>query len=128
METPEWTYHRGMPNRRGLRKFTHLIRSPYDPDETMARGKANRDPTHWQKTADAVTWSRRIARLMRDARPRTFNAICVELTGTNGDVWHTKPQDLALWSLVRQGRLAWACEEGAVFFCDSSFVNWRTHG
>lgn len=129
-----WKYNRGIPNRRGLTKYTHLIRSERDPTETMAHGGAKyddagnlisgRDPLHWKKTKSVEEFKKGILELLEDGEPRTFNAICVELTGTTADVWFDKPIDQALWALVKDETLAWSNSEGAVFFLLSKFVKW----
>lgn len=124
-----WTYQRGMPDRSGLAQFTHLIMWKHDPKETMGRGAGKRDSQHWKKTLKNIQvedWVEKILALMSDGEPRTFNCICIQLTGTHGSVWAFKAPDEALWFCVRIGRLAWACEEGCVFFCDASKIDWST--
>lgn len=131
---PTWTYHRGLPDRTGSSVYTHLIRSKYDPKETMARGRleydeegnviGGRDPLHWKKTKSVEEFKKGILDLFADGEPRTFNAICIELTGATSDVWLDKPIDQALWALVKDHSLAWANGDGAIFFIDSKFVNW----
>lgn len=117
---PIWVYHFGLPDRSGTFKYIHLIRSKHDPDETMARGSKARDPLHWKKTASVDEYKLAIMKLMSDGEPRTFNAICVELTKTTADVWLDKEPDKALWSLVEERKLVWACELGATFFLDAN--------
>lgn len=131
-----WTYHRGLPDRSGLSRYTHLIRSKYDPEETMARGRlkydeagnvvSGRDPTHWKsdKQRSVPVFMAEIRKLLSDGNPRTFNRICVELTGTTADVMLEKPIDEALWELVAEKSIAWSNSEGAVFFTNTEFVNW----
>lgn len=126
-ERPVWNYQRGLPDRSGMFRYTHLIQSKYDPDETMGRGR-DRDPLHWKKIAGVEHFEQAIASLMADGEPRTFNAICVQITGTNGNVWFEKAPDQALWILVEKGLLAWTCTEGATFFLDSSRVEWGDQG
>ncbi len=132
---PTWEYHLGMPERSGTAKYVHLIMWTGDPPETMGRGKGKqeldenicsegRSSTHWKRTHSAEVYKEKIMSLMSDGEPRTFNRICVEITGTNGNVWFEKEPDIALWSLVEEGRLAWACELKATFFIDSTFVEW----
>jgi hypothetical protein len=115
-ERPRWTYHFGLPDRSGAAKYRHLIRGPFEVAETMGRGAGKRDPLHWKKTASVDAFRHRIAELFSDDAPRTFNTICVELTGTTADVWFEKPIDEALWSLVEDLALVWAEEFGAVWF------------
>lgn len=117
-----WTYRCGVPSRAGLAQFTHLIRWEGDGSETMARGSGGRDPLHWRKAGTKAQFVESIRALMRDGKARTFNRICIEMTGTTADVWFKKAPDDALWSLVGSGELWWACEEGAVFFIHESAV------
>lgn len=131
---PTWQYHTGLPDRSGLAKYTHLIMWAGDPEETLGRGfgrnvdrksngkPAGRKPDHWKHTFSVDVYKQKIMELMKDGEPRTFNCICVQITGTNAHVWFEKEPDLALWSLVEEGRLCWACELGTTFFLDSSFV------
>jgi hypothetical protein len=49
----------------------------------------------------------------------------VELIGATADVMYDSALDVALWSLVERERVAWACEEGAVFFLGADFVERR---
>lgn len=117
-----WEYRRGMPDRSGLASFTHLIRWRGDGAETMDRGSGKRDPLHWRKAGTVAQFVESIRALMLDGRARTFNRICIEMTGATSDVWFGKAPDAALWSLVESGELWWACEEGAVFFIHESAV------
>lgn len=119
---PEWSYYFGVPERTGLKKYTHLIRSELDPDETMKRGNKNRSATHWKNPGSVDEFVKKIRALMSDGRPRTFNAICVELTGTTADVWADKEPDHALWQLVEKEELGWAQEMRAIFFCSAKFI------
>lgn len=117
---PRWTYHFGLPDRSGMAKYLHLARSPYDLEETKARGAGKREADHWKRTDSVETFRQRIADLFQDGEPRTFNTICVELTGTTADVWFEKAPDAALWSLVEDLALVWAQELGAVWFLPAS--------
>lgn len=120
--TGSWTYLCGMPDRSGMSRFTHLIRWSGDSEETMARGAGNRDPLHWRKTKSVDAFVEGIRALMLDGEPRTFNRICIEMTGATSDVWLDSPIDVALWRLVASRELWWACEDGAVFFLHQSAV------
>lgn len=135
---PEWSYYFGVPERTGLKKYTHLIRSELDPDETLGRGfgrdidrKSNGKPAgrkvdHWKNPGSVDEFVKKIRALMSDGRPRTFNAICVELTGTTADVWADKEPDHALWQLVEKEELGWAQEMRAIFFCSAKFIRRTT--
>lgn len=129
---PDWTYHRGMPDRTGAARYTHLIRWRFDPRETMARGKGARDaglrlPGAAKRAGGTVTDSRaRILDLLSDGEPRTFHCIAVQLTGQDASALMGSPLEVALWSLVEDETVAWACEDGATFFLPSTFVEWPT--
>lgn len=117
-----WTYYFGLPDRSGAARYTHLVRWNGDPPETKARGGGLR-PAGWQKRlGGAEEWAAEIDALLADGRPRTFNAIAVQLTGTTADVVVDEAPDQGLWLLVERGRVAWACEERAVFFLRADFV------
>lgn len=116
-------YYRGMPDRSGLAKYLHLAQWHADPLETMGRGR-DRDPTHWQRTHSVKEYKKLILDLLEDTDPRTFNRICLELTGTTADVWYEKAPDLALWELVKEDQLAWAPTGGLTFFTNTKFVKW----
>lgn len=125
-----YTYYRGVPARKGILRYTHLIWSKFDPPETLGRGfkngkKLGRAVDHWKRTFSVNEYKKKISELMKDGNARTFNRICVELTGTTASVWFEKEPDKALWALVEDGTLAWAQEEGCIFFVDSNFVNWN---
>ncbi len=125
-----WTYYFGLPDRSGMAAYTHLIRWVGDPPETKARGsevvdgvRRARRGAGWQnRIGTPEEWAPRIDELLADGEPRTFNAICVQLVGTTADVMVDTAIDVALWALVERNRVAWACEEGAVFFLRADFV------
>lgn len=135
---PLWTYNRGMPDLSGMSQYTVLIRSKMygEPKETMGRGRkgradadengitGGRDSAHWRKTHSVETYRDLIVALMKDGECRTFNTMCVLLTGTTADVWHCKTPEQALWDLVEDETLAWTNDGDAIFFIDSAFVNW----
>lgn len=124
-EQPRWTYHVGLPDRSGLARYTHLIRGPEDLDETMPRHKGRRDPIHWKKISqDTSHWKSKILEFF-DAHegPATWNTIAVTITGTTADIWMDDVPDRALWELVEEFALAWACELGCVWFLPVRFIN-----
>jgi hypothetical protein len=124
-----WTYHFGAPDRQAA-PFAHLIRWRGDPPETKARGsvveggerRARRSAGWETRIGTPEEWAPRIDALLEDGQPRTFNRIAVELIGATADVMYDSALDVALWSLVERERVAWACEEGAVFFVCADFV------
>ena len=121
-----WTYHRGLPDLASS-PYLHLVRSVLDPPETKARGcpngVASRAPRRKSDGA-GEDWCARLLALFADGEARTFNTACVQLTGMTADRWYRTPVDAALWSLVEDGSLAWACEMGSVFFVAASAVTW----
>lgn len=137
-ESPPLTmsYYRGLPDRSGIRKYLHLVRWWGDPKETMARGslkiddegsQTGRDSRHWMKNKTSVAEYRDwIVKLLEDGEPRTFNSICVELTGTTADVWFEKAPDEALWSLVEDELVVWASAVSCTFFTLTRHVTWPT--
>jgi hypothetical protein len=92
-------------DRTGLSAYLHLIRDAGDPDRCAARGpdNHNRSPHLGFKRVPVATWKEAILALLQDDRPRTFNAITVELSGYNADVHYRQPADRALWALVDAG-------------------------
>lgn len=95
-------------DRSGLARYTHLVRSPDDPKETVKRGRGNADVAPHltiKKTVTVEAATASIRRLMADGAPRTFNRICVELTGRCADVLFEGPYDVALWKLVEEDAL-----------------------
>lgn len=104
------------PDRSNITKYLHLIRDMKDPIESMPRGKGKRDSTHWRKAWTTESFRNELLKLMRDGVPRTFNRMCVEITGTTADVWFEKEPDAALWELVEERVLWWTFHEGCVYF------------
>lgn len=117
-----WTYHRGLPDRSGAAKYLHLVMWAHDPTETRARGeearKTNARGPDWQ-TKVAIEEQARAAildLLASDHEPRTFNCLTMQLFGSGASGFIDTPTEAALWGLVEEGRLWWACEEDCVFF------------
>jgi hypothetical protein len=74
-------------------------RSPRGTYGVFAWKEVRRRPVSW--------WRPRILKLLRsDDRPRTFNAILVELSNTTGDMGFGTSAEQALWDLVEQGKIA----------------------
>lgn len=123
-------YYAGLPDRSGLTAYTHLIRHPSDAareSRESRRERAGEDAsTEWKATTGGTvaSWVERIEQLMADGEPRTFNAICLELTGgrMTADVCGGKAPDVALWALVESTRLRWGCADGVVLFIHESAV------
>jgi hypothetical protein len=93
-------------DRGGLAAFTHLVRAPDDPEETVKRGRGG-DAHGWRKL-DFTTipeWMELIKEHMKDGERRTFNRMMVEICGRTADVCFDKNPDKALWELVAKGYL-----------------------
>lgn len=113
-ETGVTQWLQGLPNRQGLAQYTHLIRSPLDPERSTREERRERygdgASTEWKRlTAKATVdaWMAAIVELLLDGAPRTFNAICVELADITADVAAGKSPDEALWSLVAWRAVQW---------------------
>lgn len=125
-----WVYRRGMPDRSGLAAYLHLVRWRHDPPETVARGAAAREtgeraPGAAKRAGGTVDEARAaIERLLADAEPRTFHCIAVQVAGLAADVVTGSPLEAALWAMAADGTLAWACEEGCVFWTLARCVEW----
>lgn len=126
-----WTYHRGMPERSGGAAYLHLVRWRHDPPETVARGAAARSggaraPGSSKRAGGTVDAARAaIAALLEDGEPRTFNCIAVQLVGLTADAVTDSPLEVALWAMVEDGTVAWACEDGCVFWTLARCVVWE---
>jgi hypothetical protein len=98
-------------DRRGMARFTHIIRAPDDPERSDIRKlpEALRDrEATWRrrlKTSSVKDWKSAIWTLLSDGQPRTFNRIGVELVDKTADLLIDLPPDRALWALVAEGRV-----------------------
>lgn len=105
-------------DRSGAARYVHLMRSPDDPDKLDApRGGGKRDPIAWRKCnrTTPAEWSRRIVELLADGRPRTFNAICLELVARTADVMFEQTLDRGLWLAVGRGDVEHTMEAPILF-------------
>jgi hypothetical protein len=104
----------GRPDTSGAAAYTVLIRDPADEDGLEIGGhgfRSGRTATGWKKLNDLSesAWSDRIVALLADGRERTFNRICLELTGG----WHHADTALStnlhdgLWQAVDLRRIYW---------------------
>lgn len=96
-------------DRAGAARYVHLIRAPSDPARSPRPGFASgRDQNdEWRAIAKLPISrvKRAILHLLKDAVPRTFNRICVELWDKTADVLFETAPDAALWELVSEGEL-----------------------
>lgn len=113
MSGPEWVTAHASP-RDGMEVFLHIVRAPDDPERRAKAkslgGTGNNDdatPTHWSKLVKmpVETCVKQIEALLADGKPRTFNAICVELWDKTADILFDENHDHALWRLVAEGRV-----------------------
>lgn len=93
--------------RSGLECFVHIIRGPDDP-KRLTREQRKGMSLAWVadlKDCNKPKWIEEIVALLSDGVERTFNRICLEVSGGNytADVCLEKSPDNALWELVAQG-------------------------
>lgn len=95
-----------------------------DPPESMPHGAGKRDPFHWRRADEesAPFWEEQIYTLLGDGEPRTFNRICIEIFRTTASTFLDSNFERGLWRLVEGLRIAWACEEEAVFWIRADFL------
>lgn len=99
---------RGMRvDRSGAGRYIHLIRGPDDPARSPRPkgGRADRAPHRTLSKLSVDDCAADIMRLLADGRPRTFNAIAVELRDHTADTFHRSPFERALWRLAEAGDL-----------------------
>ena len=129
MEAPA-TWSEGVPDISGISKYRILVRSPHDPEEDRGhRGfdgydtsdRKRREPSSWKDDVKlpARAWAARMLRHLQAHGSRTFNALCLELTGyaRTADVFGGKAPEEGLWLLVERRRVVWAnLADGCVWF------------
>lgn len=96
----ESDWHSGPLDRAGVCRYVHLIRSPDDPERSSRAARKGQETAWKKKVADVEGWKLQILELLSDGRPRTFNAITVEIADITADVAFEKGPDTALWELV----------------------------
>jgi hypothetical protein len=94
-------------DRSGIARYLHLIRDPNDPDRSPrpVGGRADRAPHRTLAKLSVDAAGEEMLRLLADGRPRTFNAIGVELLDHTADTLHGSPYEKALWELTARGAL-----------------------
>ena len=105
----EWT--RALVDRTGPARYAILVRAPGDPER---RSRENRHAalgraaagSEWKemRKATAETWAERFAAVLADGRPRTLNALTVELADATADVAGDNAE-AALWLLKERGQV-----------------------
>lgn len=123
-DSPEWVTGLAV-DRSGVAAFVHLVRAPDDPPEAP-RGSGSERRKLWGVAPHVAIekrsrddWRQEIVKLMVDGKARTFNAICVTLTGLTADVCFGLPPDGALWMLVEEQLLEHTLTAPVLF-------RWRT--
>ena len=108
------TWCAGLPDTSGAAAYTVLIRAAHDEDGLEIQGHgfhSGRETTGWKRLNDRTPhdWANHILRLLADERERTFNRICLELTGG----WYHADQasgtnlKAGLWLAVEHRRIYW---------------------
>ena len=94
-------------DRRGIAQYAHLVRGPVDPERSPRPpgGREDRAPHRTLATATLEDCRAQILGLLGDGRPRTFNAIGVELLDHTANTLFRSPYDRAVWQLVDEGTL-----------------------
>ena len=107
-------WHTEIPHRPS--PFTIVIRSKSDPERSPRKKGA--DTLAWKKkvrTGSPDEWADRIVKLLSDGKPRTFNAIMVELADTTADVAFQEAPEAGLWRAMERGGLEMTYE-APIFF------------
>jgi hypothetical protein len=94
-------------DRAGIGRYIHVIRAADDPwrSPRPKGGRANRFPHRTLAEIPIDRCAEMIVALFADGKPRTFNAISVELLDHTADMTLGSPLDRALWRLVAESRL-----------------------
>ena len=84
--------------------YLHLIRGQGDPERSPRPigGRLDRAPHRTLEEVPVEKCRDDIMGLLADGRPRTFNAIGVELLDHTADTLFRSPYDQALWQLVER--------------------------
>lgn len=98
----DWTTG-ALPDRRGVNAYIIVIRSPDDPKRTPRRRDGDKAPHLTLLKQSMHRWRDAISALLEDGKARTFNAICVELSGLTADICLDEAPEHALWSLEKNG-------------------------
>jgi len=118
MSTPQWLT-RVLPDRTGMGAYLEMIRDvKNDPDRRPRpkRGEAKDVAPHLTLNRTHVEdWIDPIYELLTDGRPRTLNAIGVELIDKTADITAGTPLGECLWLLVERGDLAYTASAPVLF-------------
>jgi hypothetical protein len=105
---PEPEFVRGIRvDRSGINRYIHIVRGPNDPlrSPRPKGGLKDRAPHRTFKKLPVEKATELILSLLSDGRPRTFNAMTIELFDLGADTLLGSPVDRALWKLVAAERL-----------------------
>ena len=113
----EWLT-RVLPDRSGMSAYVIMIRGKADPERPpQPRQHSQRDKTPHltlrKQTRHA--WRDSFVMLLGDGEPRTFNALCVLLSGLTADICAGLVPEDALWSLVEEGAVEFTMEAPVLF-------------
>lgn len=109
-------WNTGAIDREGPARYIHLIRSYRDPERT-SREQRKGQVTAWRTLMKRPVpeLKAEILELLKDGKPRTFNAIGVELWDKTADILFENAPDFALWQLVDEGKLEHTLEAPIYF-------------
>jgi len=98
---------RAVPDRSGAYDYLVLVRDSLRDPQRRLRGSEAGDvaPHRALKKTRPEEWAEKIVALLEDGKPRTFNAIAVELLDKTADVVGGTPVEKGLWLLVERGVL-----------------------
>jgi hypothetical protein len=105
---PEPKFVRGVAvDRSGINRYIHIVRGPDDPTRSPRPkgGLKDRAPHRTFKKMPVDKAKELLLSLLSDGRPRTFNAMTIELFDLGADTLMGSPVDRALWKLVADERL-----------------------
>ena len=105
---PPLDFVRGVAvDRSDIAGYLHLIRGEGDPERSPrpVGGRIDRAPHRTLADVSVEKCCEDIIGLLADGRPRTFNAIGVELLDHTADTLLGSPYDEALWQLVERGAI-----------------------
>lgn len=97
--------------------YTHLIRSPSDPERSPRPkgGHKDRAPHRTLAKRPAAEIEELLLSGLEDGEPRTFNRLGVEIFDLTADVLFTTPGNTILWQLVAQGKIEHTLEAPILF-------------
>lgn len=112
----EW-FTGALPDRSELYLFTEMIRSPYDPERSPRGTHGPGAYARWRRDLKGhpSIWGSKLAQLLMDGKPRTLNAIGIELVDFTADIVSGTALGEALWALVEAGEVEHTGEAPILF-------------